>query len=78
MNTMTCQEAMDVFDARSRPTDLALRDDDDMRLDDFGYLIERQSYGASNSFGCSVNPAGQVAGNIAGRKPVMGDNWLFG
>ena len=75
---MTRQEDMKAFDARPRSTERTLRDDDDMRLDEFGYLIERQSYGASNSFGWNVNSAGQVVGNMAGRKPVMGDNRLFG
>ena len=69
---------MKAFEARPRSTERTLGDDDDMRLDEFGYLIERQSYGAFNSFGWSVNPAGQVVGNMAGRKPVMGDNRLFG
>ena len=77
MNTMTHQEAMDVFDARPRPTQLALRDDDDLRRDEFGYIIHRQSYGEPNSFGWTVNPTRQVVGNMAGRMPVMGDNKLF-
>ena len=75
---MTRQEAMEAFDKRPRSQERTLRDGDDMRLDDFGYLIHRQSYREANSFGWSVNPSGQVVGNMAGREPVMGDNRLFG
>ena len=45
--------------------------DNDLRLDAYGYPIERRSFEASNSFGWRVAD-GEAIGNLVGKLPAMG------
>ena len=60
----------DIFDGLKKHP--VFHDDPDLRLDHYGYLIERQSYGASHSFGWRVTAQGWVIGNVVGTRPLMG------
>ena len=46
--------------------------DPDLRIDSFGFIIQRHSHGAAHSFGWLLDERGRVIGNIANKKPQMG------
>ena len=60
----------EIFNTRPRPPEFP--DDPDLRLDCFGFIVERHSHGADHSLGWRVDEKGRVIGNLAGKPPLMG------
>ena len=47
-------------------------EDPDLRIDYFGFIVERHSHGAAHSFGWRVDDQDRIIGNVAGKPPLMG------
>ena len=67
---MMSETTQDIFDGLRKHRDFL--GDPDIRLDEFGYIIERHSHGAVHSFGWRVDQDGRVVGNMVGKSPLMG------
>ena len=67
---MNNKDLQDIFDGLRKPPDFL--EDPDLRIDQFGYIIERYSHGADHSYGWRVDDQGKVIGNMAGKPPIMG------
>lgn len=64
------ESIQDVFDGL--PTHPDFPCDPDIRLDEFGDIVERHSHGAVHSFSWGVDENGRAIGNIVGKPSLTG------